>query len=126
MIAIHERRQSGVPVILLGETGVGKTFLLETMCSLYNFSYEEKLKSYREKLQEFLRSDIKLNVAETIETTTSELESLNDQDRANIFEWFTQMNKNYNICSLFSLINFTSDESREISLQVCSIFSANN
>ena len=42
---IHERKQCGIPVILEGETGVGKTALLKMLSVLWNtrFSREYRL-----------------------------------------------------------------------------------
>ena len=118
MIAVHERRKSGVPVILSGETGVGKTFLLETICSLYNFSYEEKLKNYRESLHSFLSGHgINLQGGKTEEEMASQLKTL-DELKSVIFAWFQQMHNDYEICNLFTLIEFSSEESREITVLV--------
>lgn len=39
MLNIHERRECGVPVILEGETGVGKTALLDMLSQLWNHSW---------------------------------------------------------------------------------------
>jgi len=36
MLNIHERRQCGVPVIIIGETGVGKTALVNMLSKLWN------------------------------------------------------------------------------------------
>ena len=38
MLNIHERSECGVPVILEGETGVGKTALVELLSKLWNHS----------------------------------------------------------------------------------------
>ena len=37
-----------MPVIIEGETGVGKTFLLEMLSSLWNDSWNQQLKNQRE------------------------------------------------------------------------------
>lgn len=39
MLNIHERKECGMPVVIEGETGVGKTFLLEMLSSLWNYSW---------------------------------------------------------------------------------------
>lgn len=39
MLNIHERRECGIPVIIEGETGVGKTALLEMLSQLWNYSW---------------------------------------------------------------------------------------
>ena len=41
MVNIHERRRSGIPVIIEGETGVGKTALLEMLSILWNTAYND-------------------------------------------------------------------------------------
>ena len=40
MLNIHERKQCGVPVVIQGETGVGKTALIELLSKLWNVSYK--------------------------------------------------------------------------------------
>ena len=42
MLTIHERYECGVPVILEGETGVGKTALVEMLRTLWNDSLLSK------------------------------------------------------------------------------------
>ena len=54
MINIHERKECGMPVIIEGETGVGKTALLKMLSKLWNYSYEIELKSYEQRLKETL------------------------------------------------------------------------
>ena len=39
MLNIHERYKCGVPVIIEGETGVGKTALIEMLAELWNHSW---------------------------------------------------------------------------------------
>ena len=36
MLNIHERRECGIPVIIQGETGVGKTELINMLSKLWN------------------------------------------------------------------------------------------
>lgn len=57
MINIHERKECGMPVIIEGETGVGKTALLRMLSKLWNYSYEIDLKSYIHRLKESLTYD---------------------------------------------------------------------
>lgn len=119
MIAIHERQQCGVPVVLSGETGVGKTFMLETMCSLYNSSHEEKLTLWRDHLFDLLNS-LGITVR-TFEEMTKAMNALSVDDRDQclhqVYEWFQKGKETTNIDLLFSLINFDS-VSREITRQV--------
>ena len=42
MLELNERYHAGVPVIIEGETGVGKTFLVEMMADLWNSSLLSK------------------------------------------------------------------------------------
>lgn len=46
MLNIHERHECGVPVLIRGETGVGKTALLEMLSKLWN---ESLLKEWKKK-----------------------------------------------------------------------------
>lgn len=52
MLNIHERYKCGVPVIIEGETGVGKTFLLEMLSKLWNQSHLLKWNTQRKNLLE--------------------------------------------------------------------------
>ena len=61
MINIHERRECGMPVIIEGETGVGKTELLKMLSKLWNYRYEAQLRHYKQKLKEILDSIKKSN-----------------------------------------------------------------
>ena len=57
MINIHERKECGMPVIIEGETGVGKTALLKMLSKLWNYSYETELKGYEQRLKKTLTYD---------------------------------------------------------------------
>ena len=48
MLNIHERKKCGVPVIIEGETGVGKTFLLEMLSLLWNHSWRKHIYHQRD------------------------------------------------------------------------------
>ena len=61
MINIHERKECGMPVIIEGETGVGKTELLKMLSKLWNYGYEAQLRGYKQKLKETLDSVKKSN-----------------------------------------------------------------
>ena len=54
MLNIHERRKCGVPVIINGETGVGKTFLLEMLSILWNHSLLSNLNKEKCSLKDIL------------------------------------------------------------------------
>lgn len=51
MLIIHERRECGVPVIIEGETGVGKTYLLHLLSLLWNDSRKQQLNHLRERVK---------------------------------------------------------------------------
>ena len=58
MLNIHERRKCGIPVIINGETGVGKTFLLEMLSILWNQSLLSSLDQERSSLMDILVSKL--------------------------------------------------------------------
>ena len=58
MLTIHERRLCGIPVVIKGETGVGKTFLLETLSALWNHALLTLLDCERETLKDSLKQDL--------------------------------------------------------------------
>lgn len=53
MLDIHERFKCGVPVIIEGETGVGKTALVEMLSRLWNQSLLLEWKKQRSRLLDF-------------------------------------------------------------------------
>ena len=54
MINIHERRECGMPVIIEGETGVGKTELLKMLSKLWNYTWEVQWSKRKEELETLL------------------------------------------------------------------------
>ncbi len=58
MLNIHERRECGVPVIIEGETGVGKTALVEMLSKLWNYSVIGKGAQFQTQLLSYLRKQI--------------------------------------------------------------------
>ena len=54
MLSIHERRECGIPVIIEGETGVGKTALITMLSKLWNHALNSKLRAVKEKIREEL------------------------------------------------------------------------
>ena len=56
MLNIHERCQCGVPVIIEGETGVGKTALVEMLSKLWNQSLWLEWKRDKSRLLEFFET----------------------------------------------------------------------
>ena len=59
MLQIHERYECGEPIILQGETGVGKTSLLQMLSKLWNVSLDMELKRLKERVLEFLQNKLK-------------------------------------------------------------------
>lgn len=55
MLNIHERFKCGVPVIIEGETGVGKTALVEMLSKLWNQSVFLDWKRQQGRIYEFLQ-----------------------------------------------------------------------
>ena len=55
MLNIHERCQCGVPIVIEGETGVGKTALVEMLSRLWNQSLLLEWKRDHENILEFFR-----------------------------------------------------------------------
>ena len=56
MLNIHERAECGVPVIIEGETGVGKTFLIDMLSKLWNYSLYKYWSLYTDRMMDFLKS----------------------------------------------------------------------
>ena len=58
MLNIHERYMCGIPVIIEGETGVGKTALVEMLSKLWNHALLISWKRERGRLLEFMRRQL--------------------------------------------------------------------
>lgn len=58
MLNIHERAEGGVPVIIQGETGVGKTALIEMLSRLWNYSLFSIWNVYKERIIDFLKKKL--------------------------------------------------------------------
>ena len=76
MLTIHERRLCGIPVVIKGETGVGKTFLLEALSALWNRALLSLLDQERGGLKYNLKCDLNSYLYQT--TTTSEIEAVTE------------------------------------------------
>ena len=48
---IHERKECCIPVVIEGETGVGKTFLLDVLSTLWNKSWHLQLSKQRQDIK---------------------------------------------------------------------------
>ena len=58
MLNVHERCMCGVPVIINGETGVGKTFLLQMLSLLWNQSILSAFNREKSRLQDILEQKL--------------------------------------------------------------------
>ena len=58
MLNIHERYMCGVPVIIEGETGVGKTALVEMLSRLWNQSLLLEWKRHKSRVLEFFQKKL--------------------------------------------------------------------
>ena len=56
MLSIHERRECGIPVIIEGETGVGKTALINMLSKLWNHALINELRSVKKRISDLLPS----------------------------------------------------------------------
>ena len=54
MLNIHERRECGIPVIIEGETGVGKTALINMLSKLWNHALISEWKALKGRIIEML------------------------------------------------------------------------
>ena len=78
MLTIHERRLCGVPVVIKGESGVGKTFLLETLSSLWNYALLADLELERSRLRDTLNEDLSEAVNSTSHSSVSRAKEIDD------------------------------------------------
>ena len=51
MFHINERKECCMPVVIEGETGVGKTFLLDVLSSFWNESWHLQLNKQRQDMK---------------------------------------------------------------------------
>ena len=58
ILSINERRVCGVPVVLEGETGVGKTALIEILSKLWNYSQEKWIQLWKERFVDFIKKTL--------------------------------------------------------------------
>ena len=58
MLNIHERHECGVPVIIEGETGVGKTKLIEMLSQLWNISLLSEWKIQHDRIVTFFKEQL--------------------------------------------------------------------
>ena len=59
MLSINERRLCGVPVVIEGETGVGKTALIEMLSKLWNYTHTCRIQQPKEIFVCFLKEKLK-------------------------------------------------------------------
>ncbi len=55
MLNIHERYECGIPVIIEGETGVGKTALVEMLSKLWNHSWVAQWERHKDRLVDSMK-----------------------------------------------------------------------
>ena len=58
MLNIHERYQCGVPVIIEGETGVGKTALIEMLSKLWNNSWIAQWEINKDRILDIIKKKL--------------------------------------------------------------------
>uniref|UniRef100_A0A1X7VIM8 Uncharacterized protein n=1 Tax=Amphimedon queenslandica TaxID=400682 RepID=A0A1X7VIM8_AMPQE len=75
MLNIHERKECGMPLVIKGETGVGKTFLLELLSALWNHSWSEQLTVQRNRIKGFFVEKI-VALQEVVKTSNTDLEEV--------------------------------------------------
>lgn len=72
MLAINERWKCGVPVIIEGETGVGKTALIEVLSKLWNSAIVQVFEKIKKDVIFYLERTLgELEVHENIEVSNS-------------------------------------------------------
>ena len=54
MLNIHERKECGIPVIIEGETGVGKTALINMLSKLWNHALINKWNTVKGRIVDVL------------------------------------------------------------------------
>ena len=55
MLNIHERYECGVPIIIEGETGVGKTALIEMLSKLWNNSWIAQWEITKDRILDIIK-----------------------------------------------------------------------
>ncbi|XP_065842574.1 uncharacterized protein [Oscarella lobularis] len=58
MLSIHERRVCGVPVVIEGETGVGKSFLIDMLSTLWRTSLQQNCERKKDHISTILQARI--------------------------------------------------------------------
>ena len=58
MLNIHERHECGVPVIIEGETGVGKTALVEMLSQLWNLSWLSQWERDQDRILDIIKKKV--------------------------------------------------------------------
>ena len=81
MLSVHERSKCGVPVIINGETGVGKTFLLEMLSLLWNQPILSAINQQKSTFQELLVQKIE---AHDTDETKELLDALKNNKRLHL------------------------------------------
>lgn len=74
MLNIHERYSCGVPVIIKGETGVGKTALIDMLSQLWNNALLHLWNTERSKIIDAIRDLMSIRVEDSLENYQACLE----------------------------------------------------
>jgi len=74
MLNIHERRECGIPVIIEGETGVGKTALINMLSKLWNHALINEWRTAKGRIIEILyhKSLGRLHVCKLVDMKSSD------------------------------------------------------
>ena len=78
MLNIHERYECGIPVIIEGETGVGKTALVEMLSQLWNYSWLVQWERDKDRILDQMKKKLQ-------GTNSSQSKGINTQ-RHNLFD----------------------------------------
>ena len=81
MLSVHKRSKCGIPVIINGETGVGKTFLLEMLSLLWNQPIVSAINQLKNTFQELLVQKLK---AHDTDETKEVLDALKTNKRLHL------------------------------------------
>ena len=58
MLNVHECHECGIPMVILGETGVGKTALVEMLSKLWSHSWLSSWTKYKDRIMEAIKKQL--------------------------------------------------------------------
>ena len=73
MLNINERKQCSIPVVIEGETGVGKTALVEILSKLWNLSHRKWIEDEQQAFHSYLKERLEGQISYTELQSTSQL-----------------------------------------------------